>query len=125
MNKEHKTAAEKRVLKLEESVTTVTLLNTMFMALPKGVHPYFQVQLSAIAQALAEIAHCPHRLDSAHRLEQLVTEMAAMIGQPYLQEPAQGAAEPEAVNEADPSVTTQEQYQKEVLKAFFPNNFKE
>ena len=124
MPQQHETPAQELARKLEESVTTVTILNAMFTAMPQGVHPYFQVQLSAIAQVLAEVAHRPLRLDSARRLVQLTSELAVVTGQLQPTE-TQTATKSEAVNVAIPPVTTQKQDQEEVLKALFPNNSKE
>lgn len=125
MNQQHETPSQALARKLEESVTTVTILNAMFTAMPQGVHPYFQVQLSAIARVLAEVAHRPLRPGSAQQLAELATELAvtASLLQPI--ETAQTATKNQAVNEADPSVTTQKQYHEEVLKALFPNDSKE
>lgn len=125
MNQQHETPSQVLARKLEESVTTVTILNAMFTAMPQGVHPYFQVQLSAIARVLAEVAHHPLRLDSAQRLVGLATELAVTASQLQPTETTQTTTKTQAVNEADPSVTAQNQYHEEVLNALFPNNSKE
>lgn len=125
MNQQHETPSQALARKLEESVTTVTILNAMFTAMPQEVHPYFQVQLSSIAQVMAEVAHHPLRLDSAQRLVGLATELAVTTSQLQSTETTQTVTRTQAVDEADPSVTAQKHYHEEVLKALFPNNSKE
>ena len=125
MNQQHEIPSQVLTRKLEESVTTVTILNALFTAMPQGVHPYFQVQLSAIARVLAEVAHRPLRLDSAQQLTELATELAVITGQLGPAETSETTTKTQAVNEADPSVTAQKQHHEEVLKALFPNNSKE
>lgn len=125
MNQQHETTSQALTQKLEESVTTATILNAMFTAMPQGVHPYFLVQLSSIAQVMAKVAHHPLRLDSAQRLAELATELAVVAGQLGPAETSETTTKPEAVNETDPTGTAQKHYHEEVLKALFPNNSKE
>lgn len=108
MTQQHETLTQELSRKLEESVTAVTLLNALFIAMPQGVHPYFQVQLSAVAQALAEVAHRPLKVEGAQRLVRLATELAVVTGQLELQETTQAPAEAQAVNEAVPPITARE-----------------
>ena len=125
MTQQHETLTQELSRKLEESVTTVTLLNALFVAMPQGVHPYFQVQLSAVAQALAGIAHCPFKVEGAQQLVRLATELAVVTGQLEPQETTQTPAETEAVNEAVPPITAREQSHQETLKTLFPDKSKE
>ena len=125
MNQQHETPSQALARKLEESVTTVTILNAMFTAMPQGVHPYFQVQLSAIARVLAEVAHRPLRLGGAQQLAQLATELAVVTHQLEPAETSETATKPEAVNETVYTDTAQKHYHEEVLKALFPNDSKE
>lgn len=125
MNQQHEIPSQVLARKLEESVTTVTILNAMFMAMPQGAHPYFQVQLSAIAQVLAEVAHRPLHPGSAQQLAELATELAVITHQLGPAETSETTTKPEAVNETVPTGTAQKHYHEEVLKALFPNNSKE
>ena len=124
MSQYHETPSQELSHKLEESVTAVTLLNTLFVAMPPSVHPFYHVQMSAITQALAEIAHRPHRQEAMQRLTQLTTELATVSAQLYKVDPVQQEEAP-AVKAAAVEEPVCDQEQNEALRILFPNNHKE
>lgn len=124
MSQYHETPSQELTRKLDESVTAVTLLNALFVAMPPVIHPFYQVQMSAISQTLAEIAHHPYKQDAIQRLTQLAAELADVSAYLYSVDPMQQEEAP-AVKEAAVEEPACDQKQQEAVKILFPNSHKE